>query len=184
MSERFPMLTPQSMTPEQARVVESIAGTRGGNGARGPFNMWLRVPELADRMQKVGAYIRYEAALPQKLVEFAICITAREWNAAYEWNAHAILAKQEGLATAILQAVADRQRPTGMDAAETAIWEFCTELHAERGVTEPRFAAVRAIFGEAGVTELTATCGYYVAVAMTLNVAQVPLPDDGVPFAV
>ena len=58
MSERFPMLTPQSMTPEQARVVESIAGTRGGNGARGPFNMWLRVPDLADRMQKVGAYIR------------------------------------------------------------------------------------------------------------------------------
>ena len=184
MADRFPMLTPEAMSPEQARVVAAIAGTRGGNGARGPFNMWLRVPELADRMQKVGAYIRYEAALPQKLVEFAICITAREWNAAYEWHAHAKLAKDEGLSPDILRAVSARERPSGMDAAETAIWDFATELHAERGVTQSRFDAVAAIFGEAGVTELTATCGYYVAVAMTLNVAQVKLPEGAVPFSV
>ena len=183
MPARFPTLTADTMSAEQAAVAHSIAGTRGGDGVRGPFNMWLRVPVLADRMQKVGAYIRYEAALPQKLVELAICITAREWNAAYEWYAHAILAKQEGLAPAILTAIAARQRPAAMDAAETAIYDFCMELHADRKVTDARFAAVSALFGEAGVTELTATCGYYVAVAMTLNVSEVALPDGGVPFA-
>ena len=182
MKERFPALTQATMTFEQSRVARAISGTRGGDGARGPFNMWLRVPDLADRMQKVGAYIRYEATLPQKLVEMAICITARQWNAAYEWHAHAALAKKEGLSPAILAAISARTRPEGMDAAENAIWSFCTQLFAEHGVTEDRFSAVRDLFGEAGVTELTATCGYYVAVAMTLNVAQVKIPEGAVPF--
>ena len=182
MKDRFPPLTQATMSYEQARVARGIAGTRGGDGARGPFNMWLRVPDLADRLQKVGAYIRYEATLPQKLVEMAICITARQWNAAYEWHAHAALAKQEGLSPGILAAIAARTRPEGMDPAETAIWAFCTQLFAEHGVTEDRFAAVRDLFGETGVTELTATCGYYVAVAMTLNVSQVKIPEGAIPL--
>ena len=181
MPDRFPNLS--ELTPEQAAVVESIAGTRGGDGARGPFNMWLRVPVLAERMQRVGAYIRYEASLPQKLVEFAICLTAREWNAAYEWHAHARLAREAGLPDAILAAIAARTRPEDMDAGEAAVWTFCTALFRDRAVDDASFAAVHALFGEAGITELTLTCGYYTAVAMTLNVAQVPLPEGSLPFA-
>jgi len=184
MTARFPKLTAETMSPEQARVAAAIAGTRGGDGARGPFNMTLRVPELADRLQKVGAYIRYEAALPQKLVEFAICITAREWNAAYEWHAHAILAKNEGLSAEILRAVANWKQPAAMDEAEFAVWDFCTQLHAERKVKTPQFNAVHTLFGEAGTTELTVTCGYYVAVAMILNVSEAELPEGAVAFSV
>lgn len=43
-----------------------------------------------------------------------------------------------------------------------------------------QYEAAKARFGERGVIDLVAVCGYYVAVAMTLNVAQVPLPP-GVP---
>ena len=52
---RFPILTPDQMTPEQAKLVQALlAGPRGGGDAspeavgamlkRGPFNAWPRTP--------------------------------------------------------------------------------------------------------------------------------------------
>ncbi len=184
MTSRFAPLTPESMTPAQARVAQSIAGTRGGNGARGPFNMWLRVPELADRLQQVGAYIRYEAKVGQKLVEFAICVTARAWNAPYEWHAHAPLAVQAGLNPAHLAAVAAQQVPSGLDAAEAVTHRIASSLAADGALDDALFATAQATLGEAGVVEIVLACGYYTAVAFTLNVARVPLPEGGVPWAI
>ena len=60
------------------------------------------------------------------------------------------------------------------------VYEFCTELHRTRFVSDAAFAAVKERFGEQGVVDLIAVSGYYVAVAMTLNTARVGLPD-GVP---
>ena len=36
-------------------------------------------------------------------------------------------------------------------------------------------------FGEAGVADLIAVAGYYVLVAMTVNVDRTPIPNDGKP---
>ncbi len=182
MTSRFAPLSPDSMTPAQARVAQSIAGTRGGNGARGPFNMWLRVPELADRMQQVGAYIRYEAKVGAKLVEFAICVTARRWNAAYEWHAHAPLAVKAGLNPAHLAALARDEAPTGLDATESLVYRVAMALGAEGALDDALFATARDALAEDGLTEIVLTCGYYTAVAFTLNVARVPLPEGGVPW--
>jgi 4-carboxymuconolactone decarboxylase len=182
MAERFAKLTEATMTEAQRRVASHIAGTRGGDGARGPFNFWLRAPELADRMQRVGAYVRYEAGLPQRLIELVICFGAVEWGAAYEWHAHAPLAVKAGLDPKILAALAARRMPEQAPEEEAAVLAFCAELHRERRVSDASFARIRDLFGEAGLAELTIAAGYYVAVAMTLNVAEVELPAGAVPF--
>jgi 4-carboxymuconolactone decarboxylase len=51
-----------------------MAGPR--KGLRGPFNVWLRSPELADRLQKVGEYLRFNSSLHPRLNEMAILMTA------------------------------------------------------------------------------------------------------------
>ena len=53
-------------------------------------------------------------------------------------------------------------------------------MHRTKQVSDATYAATKARFGERGIIDLIAVSGYYVAVAMTLNVAQVPLPP-GVP---
>jgi 4-carboxymuconolactone decarboxylase len=63
---------------------------------------------------------------------------------------------------------------------QALVYDFLTELHRNHGVSDASFNALKARFGEQGVVDLIAVSGYYVAVAMTLNVAQVKLPD-GVP---
>lgn len=174
--ERLPPLAPERMTPRQREVAEAIAGGPRG-GLRGPFQAWLRSPEVADRFQRVGEYVRFNSSIPAALNELAILVTAREWTAQFEWHAHHALAMKAGLPPAIAEAVARGERPGSMDADQRVVYEFATELHRERSVSDATYAAVVERFGERGLVDLVAACGYYVAVAMTLNVARVPLPD-------
>jgi 4-carboxymuconolactone decarboxylase len=161
-----PRLTPLAeadMDEAQRRVAHAIAsGPRGG--LRGPFAALLRSPELADRLQKVGAYVRFESSLAPRLNELAILVTARHWGAQFEWWAHRRLAEEAGLATRIADAIAAGRRPRGMSADEAAVWE-----------------AALARFGERGVIDLIGTCGYYALVSMVLNATHHPLPDGVAP---
>ena len=184
--ERFPILQPEQMTAEQKKVLDAIlSGPRAANYgpegvARvlrgGPFNAWLRSPELGDRLQKVGEYIRFNSSLPLRLNEFAILITAREWTSQYEWYAHHPLAMKAGLDPRIAEELALGKRPSGMKDDEAAVYEFCTQLHRNKKVDDAAFNRALALFGEKGVVDLIGVSGYYTAVSMTLNVAEVPVP--------
>jgi 4-carboxymuconolactone decarboxylase len=175
---RFPTLLRDEMTPAQQKAADAIAaGPRGG--LRGPFNAWLRSPEFADRAQKVGEYIRFQSSLDKRLNEFAILITARHWDAKFEWYAHYPLALQAGLKAEVAKDLAEGRKPRGMAADEAVVFDFCTELRRDRRVSDGTFAAAKRLFGEQGVIDLIGVSGYYDLVSMTLNVAEVATPPDG-----
>ena len=100
--QRFKQIPAESLTPEQKVLADSIrSGPRGnvkGSAAAkpgplgGPFNVWLRSPDIGNVIQSLGAAIRFRSSLPPKLNELAIIITAREWTSQYEWFAHHRLA--------------------------------------------------------------------------------------------
>jgi 4-carboxymuconolactone decarboxylase len=176
---RYPELRSEQMTDAQRRVYQSIAaGPRGG--VRGPFNALLRSPELADRVQKVGEYLRFGTSLPARLNELAILINARFWGSKYEWYAHRPLAEKGGLAPAIADDLARNRRPDNMQTDEAIVYEFCTALHRTHAVDDALFDRAVATLGERGVMDLIGVSGYYTLVSMVLNVAEVPLPP-GVP---
>ena len=186
-ADRFPILTPEQMTPEQAKLIQALlAGPRGGGDAGpenvnrilkgGPFNAWLRSPDLGDRLQKVGEYIRFKTSLPLRLNEFAILITARHWTSQYEWYAHLPLALKAGLDPKIAADLALNKRPANMKDDEAAVYDFCTQLHRAKKVSDAAYKRAVALFGEKGVMDLIGVSGYYTAVSMTLNVAEVPVP--------
>lgn len=172
---RYPELRPDQMTEAQKRVYQSIAGGPRG-GVRGPFNALLRSPELADRVQKVGEYLRFSSSLPPRLNELAILVNARFWGSKYEWYAHRPLAEKAGLAAAIADDLARKARPTSMQADETIVYEFCTALHTTHAVDDTLFARAVDVLGERGVIDLIGVSGYYTLVSMVLNVAEIPLP--------
>jgi 4-carboxymuconolactone decarboxylase len=179
-ADRFPELTLDNMTPEQKKVAEAImSGPR--KSLSGPFNAWLRSPELGDRLQKVGEYIRFKSSLPARLNEFAILIAARAWTAQYEWFAHYPLAMKGGLSPKIAADLAAGKRPAGMQDDEKIVYDFCTQLRNKRKVSDATYNAAVDKFGEQGVVDLIGVSGYYDVVSMTLNVAQVQLPDGEKP---
>jgi 4-carboxymuconolactone decarboxylase len=177
-AERFPQLTPEQMTPAQKAVADKIvAGPRKSMG--GPFNAWLRSPETADKLQAVGEQVRFHSSLPGRLNEFAILITAREWDADYEWYAHYPLALKAGLKPEIAADLATGRRPRGMAADEAAVYDFMAELRRTRRVGDANYAAMQKLYGDQGVIDLVALSGYYDMVSMTLNTAQVRPPEPG-----
>ena len=187
--ERFPVLQPDQMNAEQKKLLEALlAGPRGGGNTSseatqkmlrgGPFNAWMRSPDLGNRLQNVGEYIRYRTSLPLRLNEFAILITAREWTSQYEWYAHYPLAMKAGLDAKVADELALGKRPSAMNYDEAAVYEFCIQLHRTRNVDDATFNRAVALFGEQGVVDLIGVSGYYTAVSMTLNVAQVMPPTD------
>jgi 4-carboxymuconolactone decarboxylase len=173
--DRLPPLNLDTLSERQKEIYAAIAaGPRGS--VRGPFPAWIRSPELADRGQKLGEFCRFHTAFDDRLSELAILMCARFWTAQYEWYAHAAMARKGGLADAIIDAIAKRERPAMAD-DEAAVHDFCQELHRDHNVSDATYQRVMDQFGERGVVELIGISGYYTMVSMTLNVANVRLPD-------
>jgi 4-carboxymuconolactone decarboxylase len=129
----------------------------------------------------VGEYLRYKSAIGQRLSEFAILITARKWDAQGEWLAHEALAAKAGIATATIADLKQGRRPGGMQEDEALVYQFLTELHATKTVSDATFAAAKTKFGEQGVIDLTTVSGYYTMLAMILGVAGNPVPSGIAP---
>jgi 4-carboxymuconolactone decarboxylase len=184
---RFALTPLTQMTPEQRAVADAImkgpraavgspAAAAGATSLSSPFNVWNRRPELADRLQTLGESIRFRSSLPPRLNEFAILITARHWDAQYEWFAHHRLAMAGGLDPAIAEEVRQGRAPIAMKPDEQVIYDFTTELHEKHGVSDATYQRAVNAFGEKGVADLVAVTGYYVLVAMTVNVDRTPMP--------
>lgn len=174
-STRIPLFTPENMTSEQEAVyLDVLAGPR--NEVVGPLRAVLHVPELADRWQRLGAFLRYRTSLPERLNELAILVTARRWNSPLEWDIHARAAGKAGLDAEVIDAIRRGSTPEFADAAEREIYEFARSLNHSGNVPEPIYQAVLERWGTTGTVELSSVIGYYTMVAMTLNVHEIPSP--------
>lgn len=172
---RFPDIPREQLTDAQKQVYDAIAsGPRGG--VRGPFGPLLRSPELTDRVQKLGEYLRFNSSLSPRLNEMAILINARFWESKYEWFAHKPLAVKGGLAESIADELAQGKRPSNMKPDEEVVYDVCMALHKTHFVDDSLFKRAVSVLGERGVVDLVAVSGYYTLISMVLNVAEIPLP--------
>lgn len=172
----FETLALDDMNPDQRRVAERIlSGPRGS--LQGPFQALLRSPGLADPVQQVGEYIRFNSSIPRKLNELAIIVTARAWSSQFEWFAHHRMALEAGLDPAIADAIAEGRRPDGMSPDEALVHDFAASLLARGVASAVMTDAVKGRFGERGLVDLTGAVGFYCLVSFVLNVARVPVPD-------
>jgi 4-carboxymuconolactone decarboxylase len=122
----------------------------------------------------MGDYLRFNSALPPRLSELAILITAREWTQNYEWQAHHDIALKAGLKPETAAAIAEGRRPDGMAEDEAIVYALCTELIENKGVSDATYAKAVKAFGERGVIDAVGITGYYTMLAMVLNTARTP----------
>lgn len=180
MTDRMPPLPLDRMDAAQRAAAEAlIAGPR--KAVLGPFIPLLRSPDLMDRMQRVGEYLRYKSSMPAKLNELAMMLTARHTRNAFEWAVHYPLARKEGVAPATLEAIARGERPVSMPDDEALLHDFCGELLGTHAVSDGLYARALATWGERGIVDLVGCIGYFVAVCLVMNVAGTPAPASDAP---
>lgn len=171
--ERMPPLEPHQMDAVQKAAADAlIAGPRGA--VFGPFVALMRSPELMDRLQKVGEYLRFQSALEPRINEFVMLIVSRQWTQQFEWCMHYPLAVKAGMRPEVLDALADGRRPPGMAPDEEIAYEICDELDRTRGVSDATYARAVQAFRERGVLDMLGLIGYFSTVSMVMNVARTP----------
>lgn len=179
---RLPLLTEAELSePQRAVWAAIVEGPRGRVEA--PLNLWLRSPEMAGPAQALGAYCRYGSALPRRLSELAILVTAAWWKAAYEWAAHAPAAVAAGLDPQCIEALRTGAAPRFTEADEQAVHDVASELLSSRMLSPATYARAEAALGARGLVDLVAVLGYYGFISMTLKAFAMKAPDGKDPFA-
>jgi len=182
---RIEVLAEDKLTAVQRALLDSIrSGPRGGSTTiRGPFAVFLHAPEFGELAQQLGGFCRYQTAVPPRLSEFAILVTAKLWRAQYEWFAHVPQAERVGVTKETISDLHKGRMPKSLPKDERAIYDFIQELYKTRRVSDKTFERVRALLGDAATVELVGILGYYVLISMILNVFRMsPPPDETLPF--
>ena len=175
---RLPALT--DLSARQKEISDRITARRGGT--RGPFLIWLRSPELCEKVEALGAYCRYFSALDPRIRELSLLIAARRFDAQYSWNAHVGQAADLGVSREALTELAENKEPHFGRRDEQIAYEFSSQILRDHFVRDQTFAAALAEFGEQGLVDLVGSLGNYSMLAMLLNAFQVDLQPAEPPF--
>ncbi|HEY0847489.1 MAG TPA: carboxymuconolactone decarboxylase family protein [Noviherbaspirillum sp.] len=171
--ERMPALSMDEMDEAQKAAAQAlIAGPRGA--VFGPFIPLMRSPELMNRLQKVGEYLRFQSSLETRINEWVMLIVSRQWTQQFEWCMHYPLALKAGVKQDVLDALAQGRRPSGMADDEAIAYDLCDELARTHGVSDETYRLAVERFGERGIIDMVGLAGYFTTVSMVMNVARTP----------
>lgn len=176
--DRMPAIAPAKYDKAQKKAAQQFQAARK-EPVFGPFSVLIRSPELMNAYRTFGDYLRFKASVGNKLTEFIILVTAREWTQDFEWNFHAPIARKEGIGQDIIDAIADGRRPSGMSEDMEICYDLTIELHRNKRVSDATYARAVKRFGEKGVLDIVGISGYYASLAMVMNTTRMPIPPDG-----
>lgn len=177
---RVPDLQPDELDDEQRRIAERIASTRGGT-VRGPFALWLRIPEIAEAADRFGRAIR-GGPIERRLYELITLVVSRAWSSQYSWQAHARHAPEVGLAPEVVEAIRLRRVPPFARDDEKLVYELTLELLESRDLSQPSYERAVAAFGIETTIAIVTTVGYYALIGTVLKAFDAPVPGGGRPL--
>lgn len=177
---RIPEL-PEKLDERQQAIHDRIkSGPRGR--VRGPLALWLYSPNVAERAQHLGEFLRFGSAFEPRLSELIILCVAAHHRCQFEWFVHAPIAARNGLAAEAIEAIRTGKTPEFSQEDERLLYHFVTALLRHSKVSPEMFDAFRAAFGERGVIDATAIMGYYQIGAHLLNAVEYDVPEGEQPF--
>ncbi len=177
----------EELGPEGQQLWDSIVNGRGdlvvaaGGGLAGPFNAFVTAPGAGRRLSSLGATLRFFTSIERRLSEIAIITTGARWRAEFEWWAHAPMAREHGVAAAVVDAIARGEDPPFEHDDERAVYTVAHQLSRTGRLDRDGYDAAHAFLGDAGMVELISLCGYYTMISFLLNALDVPLPPGAAP---
>ena len=178
----------EELGPEGQQLWDSIVDSRGGSvvtaggGLAGPFNAFVTAPDAGQRLSALGATLRFGTSIERRLSEVAIITVGARWRAEFEWWAHARMAREYGVAEAVVDAIGRGEDPPFEADDERAVYTVARQLSQSGRLDQETYDAAHRLLGNAGMVELVSLCGYYTLVSFLLNAFAVPLPPDALPM--
>jgi 4-carboxymuconolactone decarboxylase len=143
---RLPPATPRPRTPGGERVLYSRGLAPVGTG---PGLIRGHSPDAAALENSVG----------RALVDLAVLIAARAYDAQYLWTTTEPAAREHGLEPAVIDVVRNDGPTAGLPERTAALIEFGRELLGDHTVRPPTYARAQALFGTASLVGLVNVMG-------------------------
>jgi 4-carboxymuconolactone decarboxylase len=175
---RLPALTFDELTPEQKKLWQEIGAVRSGSPG-GPFAVWMHYPKIAERAHHLGNAVRLEGKLGRRLLELAVLVVARHWNAEYVFAAHVPAGTQAGLSEAAVDAIRTHQSPVFDKDDEKLVYDTVRELLETKKLSDETYERAHKALGTDKLIELVAAVGFYVTAAATVNAFGVGPRHEG-----
>jgi 4-carboxymuconolactone decarboxylase len=140
----------------------------------------LYAPRLGLALQALGAAVRFETSLSDRVRELAILLVAAERDSDFERFAHEAIGRRVGLTDAEMRAVRDHATPDLSDPVELSALAVTQALLATGDLDDAQYRRALEHLSVAALLELTTLVGYYSTLALQLRVFRVSAPDvDG-----
>src|SRR2546428_9262650 len=143
----------------EAKAVYDKLTARRAQMRGGPFASLMHHPPLAEKVGDLGEYLRFGGTLPGDIRELAILITARSVNQAYEWVAHARIAKTEKLPDDVIERVRTKGDLATLPARYAGPAKVVQHVLAYQSIPQALQDKAQAELGVTGIMELVTLAG-------------------------
>ncbi len=177
---RLPVLKRSDMkTDEDKRIYDMLAGGEGKTVTpTGPAAISLYSPKVAEAIQMLNQYLRFQGLLKPRDYEVAILVAAREFDQQYEWSGHEMAARRAGVPDAVIEAIKHNQPAKGFSDRDTLIVTFARDSFHGHRIGPELYAKSVETFGTQGTLELATIIGDYAMAAVMLNAEDQHVPPD------
>lgn len=160
-------------SPDTSAAIEAETQILRSRGKVSPlYQLLLHSPPVASGWESLLTAIRHQCQLAPALRELVILRIAVLNKAAYEFEAHAPIARGAGLSEEKIHAL-QHDNGAPFDTRETLVLEYCDVMTRDIHVPDALFAQIRAMFDDTLIVELTATIAAYNMVSRFLEALHV-----------
>lgn len=175
---------PAKLSPDEKAIFDRIEAKRAAAGAplAGPYLALMNHPELAERIEALGYFLKFQGALSREIYQFVVLTVARRCGATFEWVDHVEHARQAGVPDAVIETIRSGDPnpfpepfATAMPVLEAAlVWKDVPQAAQDAAIAR---------FGVKGYVELVVLAGFYEMFSSINEGFAVPLPVGvGAPF--
>lgn len=168
---RLPYIPPDPSLPDPTNqaVVDRIKTRRNGTLLELDRAL-LHAPQIADGWNSFLGAIRTKNSLPDSIRELAIARVAVLNQAWYEWEAHAPLLRNTGaVSEEAVEELKQREcKGKGLDEKHRAVLEVTDAMTVGVVVPQGKFDALKRLFSEREIVEITTTVAAYNCVSRFL----------------
>jgi len=179
---RVPPLMRGDMKAEDLPIYDKVAGATRTTPMIGPGGVSLHMPKVAQAMDILNQYLRYDSVIGRRYIEVAVIEAAREFDQQYEYTFHEKAALSEGAPQATVDAIKNNGPLAGLDAKDRVIIQYGREILREHHLSSATWAEAEAKFTRQGALEIAAIMGDYLLAAVLLHAVDQHLPANMPPL--
>ena len=98
---------PAKLSPSDLTRYNRMVDRRKAQGAGfgGPYAALMNHPQLCEKVEDLGYYLKFQGHLPRDVYQFVVLCVARKTGAAFEWIDHIEHAEAAGVPSSIVSAL-------------------------------------------------------------------------------